>query len=241
MSEATPKSQNNKPTLSKYLLGDLVLLVMWTILIGFTYTLSKLTSFYLLPLWFYVGLCLLALILPKPKPGQFAIDSKETVFWFVSFQFNRIWHNPFIKHIIFSFAVLRTIFLRCCGAKVSMNIGWSSTSNLSDPSMLEIGPNTIIGIETLITGHTIINGRLLLGKIKFEDGCLIGARSAVGPNTIVGKNAVLEVGVELLPGARIPNGAYIGKKSMINHSMLLEENKKYPGFMKPGDIPSGRI
>ncbi len=114
-----------------------------------------------------------------------------------------------------------------------MNMGWSSYSTLSDPSMLEIESDVIIGVETLISGHAIMNGKLFLGKIYIGRGSMIAAKGVVSFGCHIGENAILQGGVELLPGSQIPKGAVIGKRSMISKDMHLEENKKYPGFMRP--------
>ena len=230
-SAGASKNQSLK-SLINYLLGDIVLAIFWGLQIVFTLKMSEETSPWLGPLWFYLGLCLLALLLPKPKAGIHELTSPETVKWFITFQFGRLWTFPPVKHFIFSFVTLRTIFLRCCGAKVSMNVGWSTISTISDPCMLVVESDVIIGIESMISGHLIINRKLYLAKITFKKGSLLGARCGVGPGVTVGENATIEGGTDLLPFAQIPNGAYIGKKSTIGKEMKLEENKRYPGFLK---------
>ena len=114
-----------------------------------------------------------------------------------------------------------------------MNLGWSSTSTLSDPSMLIIEPGVIIGIETLIAGHAIIHGKLFLRPIHLKKGCTIGVRSAIGAGCTIGENVLLEGAVDVMPGATIPDGVTIGRKSAISKEMKLTENTRYPGFMIP--------
>ncbi|MBK7963632.1 MAG: hypothetical protein IPK04_22005 [Bdellovibrionales bacterium] len=114
-----------------------------------------------------------------------------------------------------------------------MNIGWSTISTLSDPSMLVAESGVIIGLESLISGHTIINDKLYLKKIILKKGCLIGARCILAPGVYVGEGAVIHGQTDLLPGARIPQGAVIGKGSTITAGMSLKEDTTYPWFMQP--------
>lgn len=225
--------KRNNSTAASYLSGDLVMMLMWGAYLGSVIFLSSLTSYWLLPVFLYLNLCTLALILPKPSEGYHKIPSSEAVKWFISsYQFGRLWGFPPIKHFIFSFTSLRTFFLWCCGAKVSVNTGWSTIGTVSDPCMLEVGPRTMIGVECLISGHTIVNNRLLLRKIIIKEGALISARCALGPGIEIGEDAILEGGVEVSPGTVIPKGAYISKKSTLHHKMKLEAEMHYPPFMR---------
>lgn len=224
------KSEVKTVATANYVKGDFVMLGLWSALLSFTYFASQATSFFLIPLWIYIGLCLLGLLLPRPKEGLHKIPSKETTKWFITFQFGRLWSYPPFKHVIFSSVILRTLFLRCCGAKVSMSIGWSTHSILSDPSFVEVGKGVIIGIESLISAHTIMQGRLYLKKIKIKDGVLIGARCGISAGAEILENSVLEGGVEVLPNVVVPKGAYIGKKSTLSRGMSLQEDMVYPDF-----------
>jgi len=91
-------------------------------------------------------------------------------------------------------------------------------SHLSDPHLLEIGEDTIVGIETTISGHMIIHDQLVLGKIIVGRGCLIGARSGLAPNTILEDHVTLQAEVKVLPGARVPQGTKVPIGSVLSKS-----------------------
>jgi hypothetical protein len=202
----------------KYMAGDLVLLFQWCLVLAPALWLSQKSTIWLFPLWLYLCVCGLALVMPRVPPGKYSMKSKQTTLWFFTYQFGRLWGNPLLKHLIFSFNSLRTFFLKCCGAKVPWNMGWAPVSHLSDPYLLEIGEDTIVGVETTISGHMIIHDQLILGRIFIGRGCLIGARSGLGPNTILEDQVILQAEVKVLPGVRVPRGTKVPLGAVLSKS-----------------------
>jgi len=224
MTEETSHRQEkiSPASAAKYFAGDFILLLQWALVLVPTVLLAQRISWWFFPIWLYFSVCGLALLMPRIPPGRYSMKSKETALWFFTYQFGRLWGNPLVKHFIFSFNSLRTFFLKCCGAKVPWNMGWAPVSHLSDPHLLEVGEDTIVGIETTISGHMIIHDQLVLGKIIIGRGCLIGARSGLAPNTILEDQVTLQAEVKVLPGARVLRGTKVPLGSTLSRHVARE-------------------
>lgn len=222
------KIQQTRTSVGNYILGDFVVLAYWALIISTSIAFAMRTHLLLFPVYIYFCLLIIGFILPKPREGRFPLKSKEATIWFFNFQFGRVWTFPPIKHLIFSSVILRTLFLRACGAKVSMNIGWSTISDVSDPFMLNIEGHTIIGLKSVISGHIIAKGELILKKITIKEGATVGGNTLVTPGVYIGKDSVVEPSCLLLPNSKVPDFSYIGGQSVINARMQLESGKRYP-------------
>ncbi len=222
------KIHETRTSVGNYILGDLVVLAYWVLILSTSYSLSSKTHFLLFPAYVYLCLLTIGFLLPKPPEGRFPLKSKQATIWFFNFQFGRVWTFPPIKHLIFSSVVLRTFFLRACGAKVSMNIGWSTISDISDPYMLHIEDHTIIGLKSAISGHIVAKGEVILQKITIKKGATVGGNTLVTPGSYIGKDSIVEPNCLLLPNAKIPDFTYVGADSVINAKMKLESGKRYP-------------
>lgn len=214
------------------LIGDVVLLLYWVVLIATVYFACRFTSFWLLPLWIFIVVCAIALCLPRPKPGAHKIGSKNVTYWYLQFQYARVWNFPPIKHVIFSSVVLRTIFLRCCGCKIAWTVGASNFCQISDPFMIRIGENVTIGIDVLIAGHTFAGDRLFLMPVEIAKDANIGAKTSVSPGAKIKAGAQIERYCQILPMAIVPEGVQISHNSVISSDMSLQANHKYPPFFR---------
>ena len=232
------KVHKTRTSVGNYILGDFVVFAYWTLIISTSISLATRTHFMLIPLYVYCCLLVIGFILPKPPEGRFPLQSKEATIWFFNFQFGRVWTFPPIKHLIFSSVILRTIFLRACGAKVSMNIGWSTLSDVSDPYMLAIEDHTIIGLKSIISGHIIAKGEVILQKITIKQGATIGGNTLVTPGVYIGKETIIEPNCLLLPNSHVPDYSYIGADSVINNKMQLESGKRYPPHLDEEKLKS---
>jgi len=235
-------STKGKPTtVGKYLIFDFIIIILWSAFFAGTTYLTCLETNLGLPTWAFVPavlfngfitLCLMGFILPKPKPGAHSMDSKDATFWFINFQFSRIWGYPPIKHFIFSIGILRTIFLRCCGAKVSLAHAFSSYAHLHDPYFLTIKKGSTVGMHASLVSHFINKGKLVLGPISIGENSLVGAWSKVGPSCEIGDEAFISAEVNICPGATVPNNFKVGRASEITRKDKLEAGGSVPDFYK---------
>jgi hypothetical protein len=233
-------SKESKPTsLGQYLLFDVIVVILWSIFIG---SVTYLTCFEInngLPLWgvfpailinSFITLCLMAFLFPKPKTGVHAMNSKDATFWFINFQFSRVWGYPPIKHFIFSIGVLRTIFLKCYGAKVSFSHAFSSYAHIHDPYFITIKKGTTVGMHAALIPHYINKGKLVLGDISIGENVIIGAWTRVTPGCSVGDNSFVSGDVNLAPGGIVPNNCRIGREAEITRRDNLNEGDVIPDF-----------
>lgn len=76
---------------------------------------------------------------------------------------------------------------------------------ITEPDLVEIGDNTVVGLQALITPHSIENGtspgekQLVLAGIKIGSNCIVGAGSVLLP------------GVEVVSDATVPAGSAVPK------------------------------
>lgn len=233
-------AKSEKPSsVGKFLVFDAIIIVLWTFFFGGTTILTKLEVSAGLPNWAlipcillngFIVLCVMGFILPKPKAGAHAMNSKDATFWFINFQFTRVWGYPVIKHFIFSIGILRTIFLRCCGAKVSLAHAFSSYAHLHDPYFLTIKKGSTVGMHTSLVSHYINKGKLVLGPISIGENVLVGAWTRVGPDCSFGDNSFVSADVTIGPGTKIPANCKIGRSSELSRKDNFSEGEIVPNF-----------
>ena len=73
------------------------------------------------------------------------------------------------------------------------------TSRVWDPDLIEIGENTLIGTNTIVSGHHIRIGKLYRKRIVIGKNVTIGADAVIAPGVTVGDNTVVAVGSTIPP------------------------------------------
>ena len=111
---------------------------------------------------------------------------------------------------IFVLPPLKSFFLSLIGCKIGKNVFLAGEEWISDPCVIEIGDNTMIGGRALITGH-LAEDKLIIKKIKIGKNCLIGGDSFI------------------MPGVTIEDNVVVGAKSLITKNKRLEKGKIYAG------------
>lgn len=104
----------------------------------------------------------------------------------------------------FRLLALTPLFLILFGAKVGKNLG--SGGNFSDPHMVRLGQNVIIGNGSEICGNTTYNGKIKLGYVHIGNDVTIGMHTTVLPNTKIGDGAMVLIGSVVMPDTIIPPG-----------------------------------
>ncbi len=103
---------------------------------------------------------------------------------------------PFLDHF--------TSFIMCgFGAHIGSNV-LITRGDFFDPWLLEIGDNTIIGHNSLITGHYFENGNIVWGKICIGKDCTVGSRAIISP------------GVTLEDGVILGAQSFVGKDEVLS-------------------------
>ena len=129
-------------------------------------------------------------------------DKEEKIFY--AFQRKQAYLRYFWMYVRY-LPISPISILRFTGAKIGKDvfIGGRST----DPDLVEIGDNTTIGIDAIISCHIRDNERLVIKRVKIGKSCLIGGRSSVMPGVLIGNNVIVAA------GALVPKDAYLPDNS----------------------------
>ncbi len=101
-------------------------------------------------------------------------------------------------------------FNRFLGAKIGKMVRTIVPGTILDPDLIEIGDNTIIGGDAIISGHIAETNRLVLKKVKIGKNCLIGGRSIIFPGVVMEDNVTVGAGAIVLEDAHLPTGSIWG-------------------------------
>lgn len=80
-------------------------------------------------------------------------------------------------------------WLRLWGSKIGKRVYWTPSVQLVDRSLAEIGDDVTFGHEVDLCAHVVTRKRasvrLLVSGVSIGSGCLIGARTRLGPGVVV--------------------------------------------------------
>jgi serine acetyltransferase len=113
-----------------------------------------------------------------------------------------------LKHLP-SLALKRGI-LRRLGMKLGKNVTIASgvTLDYFFPELIEIGDNTIIGMDAMLLTHEFLHDRWRSGKVTIGSNVLIGARSTVLAGVTIGDGA--KISAMSLVHKSVPEQAFVG-------------------------------
>ncbi|MQA30917.1 MAG: acyltransferase [Luteitalea sp.] len=82
---------------------------------------------------------------------------------------------------------------RLLGMKVGKNVTIASGATLDYffPELIEIGDNTIVGMEAMILTHEFLHDRWRTGKVTIGRNVMVGARSTVLAGVSIGNNVTI--------------------------------------------------
>jgi acetyltransferase-like isoleucine patch superfamily enzyme len=123
--------------------------------------------------------------------------------WFV--------HNALFYLVRFTFLPFVTLtpfgiwFLKAMGMKMGKR-PYINTELLSDPQLLTIGDDVVIGGSATIFAHYGGGGYLVIEPVVIHDRVTIGLRATVMGDVIIGAGATILAHSVLLPGSRVGEG-----------------------------------
>ncbi|MFW9993460.1 MAG: acyltransferase [Candidatus Odinarchaeota archaeon] len=101
--------------------------------------------------------------------------------------------------------------LRLYGLKCSKNVHIATRTYIETAGLVEIGENSFIGYNSVVTGHANENRAILVNPTKIGKNCLVGTYSIVSPGCIMEDGTVLGAKSALLKGQRVPaNQIWVG-------------------------------
>lgn len=174
-------------------------------------------------------IALLHRLFPKPRAGRHKL-LQGIGFWGYAL-------NLLLQRILF-FGALRTVFhgtsvfrylgYRALGAKIDFSVSTSIDALILDPSLTTIGPGTTLGARSMVSGHYIKDGHLILAEVvigkdvlfAFESGCGPGVRigdgtkvlsyGKLGPHAELGRNVVVGLEATVDAYVKIPDETRLG-------------------------------
>ena len=157
---------------------------------------------------FFTGIVIKGLNL-KYESGKYSKSIKDKI----TFKFTLYYtlYRPTEKILSFFFIPpLYARYLKLIGAKIGKNVFFGGRNTISDPCVLEIGSNTLIGGGATIMGH-LGEEKLVIQKVSIGKNCLIGAESLI------------------MPGVTMEDNVVLGGKSLVTKNKVLKKGNMYGG------------
>jgi acetyltransferase-like isoleucine patch superfamily enzyme len=158
-----------------------------------------------------LGVGALTLLCPRPRPGRHKMMRGASFWgWLLRSLLRRVLFAPGLKWFLFSSNVLRFVSLRALGARVAFTANMSTDVDLLDPSLLVVSAGATLGTRSLLSGHYVEGGELVLGVVEIGPGALVAAEVLIGPGAIVGEGAQVKSRAAVGVDVRVGKGASIG-------------------------------
>ncbi len=106
--------------------------------------------------------------------------------------------------------VLKRVLFRMLGMRLGKNVTIASgvTLDYFFPELIEIGRNTIVGMNAMLLTHEFLHDRLRTGRVTIGSNCLVGANSTVLAGVKLGGGVT--VSAMSLVHKSVPAGAFVG-------------------------------
>jgi uncharacterized membrane protein len=160
--------------------------------------------------WFVFGMALLLVVaaynkvLPTTvRPFRGGYYTLEAVPWFL--------HNGLFYLVRFTFMPFVTLtpfgvwFLRAMGMRIGRN-AFINTEYISDPSLITIGDDAVIGGSVRLFAHYGGGGNLVIAPVTVGHRATLGLACCVMGDVVIGDDAVILPESVLLPGSRVGAG-----------------------------------
>ena len=99
--------------------------------------------------------------------------------------------------------LMRIIYI-CLGAGLGKNT--YSSGIIFDPTMIQIGNNTILGFDSVLCPHAVEGSKIFCCKIIIGNNVTLGMRSIVLADCIIEDNAIVAAGSLVKKGTHIKAG-----------------------------------
>jgi len=160
--------------------------------------------------WFVFGLSLLVVVAAYNKalptrvvPYRGGYYSLEALPWFL--------HNGLFYLVRFTFLPFVTLtpygvwFLKAMGMRIGRH-AFVNTEYISDPCLITIGDDAVIGGSVRIFAHYGGGGNLVIAPVSVGHRATLGLACCVMGDVVIGDDAVILPESVLLPGSRVGAG-----------------------------------
>jgi hypothetical protein len=159
---------------------------------------------------YFTILTIFRMMLPKLKAGNYSLDDRHALIWFLHLCLNRSSKALGIFLLIRASRIFTYLYYRSLGARISFNSSFSTDLEIADPSLTTISEGAIVGGRCYLGCHVIKNGKLTLGPVSLERNSFVCMNTVIGPGTIISEDAITGTGNyfvnQTLPkGYELPN------------------------------------
>ncbi len=143
-----------------------------------------------------------------PGEGELREGSRQEFAAQVNILFYLILFNTLIRTHFLPIPLMRLVYL-ALGARLGKST--YSAGAILEPAFTEIGANSIVGHDAVLTGHTIEGSRFALARTRIGDNVTIGAMAVIMSGVVIGDGAIISAGSVVLKGTNIgPNEVWGG-------------------------------
>jgi acetyltransferase-like isoleucine patch superfamily enzyme len=135
--------------------------------------------------------------------GFYKEGSPEEFTYSVYVMFYLFLLNTLTPSMLIPIPLMRIIYI-CLGARLGKNS--YSSGVIFDPSMIQIGNNTILGFDSVLCPHAIEGNKIFYGKIIIGHNVTVGMRAMILADCIIEDNAIVAAGSLVKKGTHIKAG-----------------------------------
>ena len=143
--------------------------------------------------------------LMKEKEGE--IDGSGIILWTIQVTAFDILIN--ITRKLFIHTPVPDLLYRMFGLKQGKKTT-ILTHRIWDPDLIEIGANSLIGTNVLLSGHHIRRGKLYRKRIIIGKNVTIGADTVITPGVTIGDNTIVTIGSTIPPNWTLDSDCLYG-------------------------------
>ncbi len=166
---------------------------------GVAATGAFLVTFYILMILF---LRIFLIFRPLPR-GEIQEGSKGEFIYHVNQLFYLLCFYPVLLTHLVPVPIKRVLY-QALGATMGPNT--YCAGHLLDPGLTSLGGNCIVGLNAVITCHSVEGSRLVADPIEIGDNVTIGGYAHILPGVKIGNNVIVASGAIVPKGMHIPAG-----------------------------------
>jgi len=148
----------------------------------------------------------------KYHEGEYDVCSKDKNL-FKMFLFYSLYQFVFKFIDLFPYPYLKKAYLKLFGLKIGKTSELSSMGVcIMDPCLTEIGENSYLGAFSILTANLYQYDKIILGKIKIGNNCMISGEVTIHPGVVVEDDVI------------------VGSHTLILRDTVLKKGKTYVGI-----------
>ena len=203
------------------------ILLVWPLVQGALDRFGQAPTLAMVPLFYHLmGLILCAEVLvlrqllgAQLPAGDYAVNSPAFLRWWFLARLERLASPVYMDHM--KGTPLHTLWLRAQGAQIGENVRFGQGAVISDPDLVCLGDDVLVGKGARLMGSIVREGVLRRGRI------VVGARSHIGTNAV------------MLPRSALGQDALLDRLSVATEGQQLVDGGVYEAaparFRRPRD------